>query len=205
MRHALQFALGFLIAGCACGIAGAADSPAPAPSAASFDSTVQPFVKKNCYGCHNAKLRVGGFNIEALATDSSLGDHRDAWETVIRRLKAAEMPPKPLPRPDPNSLQAVVKFLEDHYDQVDARMPPEAGRVTARRLNRAEYNNTIRDLLDVKLDPADEFPQDDSGYGFDNIGDVLSLPPILMEKYLAAAEKVSRAAVFGPDLINPSV
>jgi hypothetical protein len=204
VRHALQFALGFLIASGACSAAAAADSLA-APSAASFDSTVQPFVKKNCYGCHNAKLKVGAFNIEALAAESSLGDHRDAWEMVIRRLKAAEMPPKPLPRPDPNSLQAVVKFLEDHYDQVDAHMPPEAGRVTARRLNRAEYNNTIHDLLDVKLDPADEFPQDDSGYGFDNIGDVLSLPPILMEKYLAAAEKISRAAVFGPDLIKPSM
>jgi mono/diheme cytochrome c family protein len=205
VRHALQFVLGFLVAGNSCAVFAAADSPTPAPAAVSFDSTVKPFVKQNCYGCHNAKLKVGGLNLEALAAESSLGDHRDTWETIIRRMNAAEMPPKPLPRPDPKTLQAVVKFLEDHYDQVDANTPPQAGRVTARRLNRAEYNNTIHDLLDVKLDPADDFPQDDSGYGFDNIGDVLSLSPILMERYLAAAEKVSRAAVFGPDLIKPSV
>src|SRR5207344_818887 len=71
------------------------------------------------------------------------------------------------------------------------------GRVTARRLNRTEYNNTIHDLLGVSLRPADEFPVDDSGYGFDNIGDVLSISPLLMEKYLNAAHTVSRAAVYG--------
>ena len=73
----------------------------------------------------------------------------------------------------------------------------DPGRVAARRLNRVEYNNTIRDLLGVHLRPADEFPVDDSGYGFDNIGDVLSISPLLMEKYMAAAKKVSRVAVYG--------
>jgi len=81
----------------------------------------------------------------------------------------------------------------------------DPGRVTARRLNRAEYNNTVRDLTGVDLQPADDFPQDDSGYGFDNIGDVLSLSPVLMEKYLAAAEKVARAAVFGPEPMKPAL
>jgi hypothetical protein len=80
-----------------------------------------------------------------------------------------------------------------------------AGRVTAHRLNRSEYNNTVRDLLGVDFHPADDFPQDDSGYGFDNIGDVLSLSPVLMEKYLAAAEKVARAAVFGPEKLQPTL
>ena len=82
---------------------------------------------------------------------------------------------------------------------------PIPGRVTARRLNRAEYNNTVRDLLGVDMHPADDFPQDDSGYGFDNIGDVLSLSPALMEKYFAAAEKVTRAALFGPPKLAPTL
>jgi hypothetical protein len=82
---------------------------------------------------------------------------------------------------------------------------PDPGRVTARRLNRAEYNHTVRDLLGVDLRPADDFPQDDSGYGFDNIGDVLSLSPVLMEKYLASAERVARTAVFGHELLKPTL
>ena len=83
--------------------------------------------------------------------------------------------------------------------------PPDPGRVTARRLNRTEYNNTIRDLLGVDLRPADDFPQDDSGYGFDNIADVLSLSPVLMEKYMSAAERVARTALFGPPTLKPTL
>src|SRR5467141_2035736 len=79
------------------------------------------------------------------------------------------------------------------------------GRVTARRLNRVEYDNSVRDLLGVDLHPADDFPQDDSGYGFDNIGDVLSLSPVLMEKYLTAAEKISRTAIFGVEPLKPTL
>ncbi len=83
--------------------------------------------------------------------------------------------------------------------------PPDPGRVTARRLNRAEYNHTVRDLLGVDIDPADDFPQDDSGYGFDDIGDALSLSPVLMEKYLSAAENVAREALFGPPALKPTM
>src|SRR5204863_7047535 len=85
------------------------------------------------------------------------------------------------------------------------RRQRDPGRVTARRLNRFEYNNTIRDLLDLDFRAADDFPQDDSGYGFDNIGDVLSLSPVLMEKYLKAAETVSRYALFGPEAMKPAM
>ena len=84
-------------------------------------------------------------------------------------------------------------------------MKPDPGRVTARRLNRSEYNNTIRDLLAVDTNPAKDFPQDDSGYGFDDIGDVLSLPPVLMEQYLSAAEKVVHLALFGPGKVPSTV
>ena len=89
--------------------------------------------------------------------------------------------------------------------RADRTTPTDPGRVTIRRLNRTEYNNTVRDLLGVDLKPADDFPQDDSGYGFDNIADVLSLPPVLMERYLVAAERVTRAALFGVPAIKPTL
>src|SRR5205823_10593620 len=114
-----------------------------------------------------------------------------------------EMPPPGAPRPEAAAVQAVTGWLATEFQRLDRLAPPVAGRVTARRLNRAEYDNTVRDLLGVDLRPAEEFPQDDSGYGFDNIGDVLSLSPGLMEKYLAAAEKVARTAIFGPEPLKP--
>ena len=115
------------------------------------------------------------------------------------------MPPDDEPQPPEHQRQAVAGWLARELARIDRVTPPDPGRVTARRLNRAEYDNTIRDLLGVDLHPADDFPQDDSGYGFDNIGDVLSLSPALMEKYFAAAEKVTRAALFGPPKLAPTL
>ena len=109
------------------------------------------------------------------------------------------MPPKGLPRPAAAQVEAVTAWIEAEFVRADRNVKPDPGRVVARRLNRAEYNNTIRDLLGVDFRPAEDFPQDDSGYGFDNIGDVLTLSPLLMEKYLSAAEIVSRLALQGPD------
>src|SRR5207249_5995168 len=123
----------------------------------------------------------------------------------IRKIRTVKMPPKGSPRPNESELKTVTAWIENEFDRVDQLAQADPGHVTARRLNRAEYNNTVRDLLGVDLHPADSFPQDDSGYGFDNIGDVLSLSPVLMEKYLAAAEKVSRAALFGPEVMKPAL
>ncbi len=95
--------------------------------------------------------------------------------------------------------------IERELQRADAAVRPSPGRVTARRLNRTEYNNTVRDLLGIDFRPADDFPQDDSGYGFDNIADALSMSPVLMEKYLRAAEKVVQTALFGPELFKPTV
>jgi mono/diheme cytochrome c family protein len=185
----------------------AADAPKPAAAslAPSFGTTVQPLLAKSCYGCHNAKAKVAGLNLQAYSGETSLADNREMWETVLRRLKTGEMPPKPLPRPNPEQLHAVINWMEAEFDSLDQHAKPEAGRVTARRLNKAEYDNTIRDLLALNIDPAADFPQDDSGYGFDNIGDVLSLSPVLMEKYLNAAEKISRMAIFGSEPMKPSL
>src|SRR4029453_2397139 len=92
----------------------------------------------------------------------------------------------------------VTQWTRARIAEGDSRGVPDPGRVIARRLNRAEYNNTVRDLVGVDLKPANDFPQDDTGYGFDTIGAVLSVPPVLMEKYLPAAQRISRTAIFGP-------
>ena len=115
------------------------------------------------------------------------------------------MPPLEEEQPEEAQRQAVATWLERELARIDRVTPPDPGRVTARRLNRNEYNNTIRDLLGVEMRPADDFPQDDAGYGFDNIADVLSLSPVLMEKYLSAADNVARVALFGPPTLKPTL
>ncbi|MFL6212400.1 MAG: DUF1592 domain-containing protein [Blastocatellia bacterium] len=170
-----------------------------------FAQTVQPFLEANCTTCHNADLRSGGLNLDAFKAAASITQERERWEKVLHKLRTGEMPPKGMPRPDKTEVEKVCAFIESEFSRADHLAAPDPGRVTARRLNRNEYNNTVRDLLGVDLRPADDFPQDDSGYGFDNIGDVLSLSPVLMEKYLAAAERVARAAVYGPELLKPTL
>jgi mono/diheme cytochrome c family protein len=176
---------------------------AEAPDA--FSKTVRPFLETNCIVCHNPGLKSGGLDLEAYKTLAAITQDRDRWEKVLHKLRAGEMPPKEMPRPDKAEVEKVCRLIESELARADQFARPDPGRVTARRLNRNEYNNTVRDLLGVDLQPADDFPQDDSGYGFDNIGDVLSLSPVLMEKYLAAAERVARTAVFGADLLKPTL
>ncbi|MEY4168118.1 MAG: hypothetical protein RIR52_1942, partial [Acidobacteriota bacterium] len=158
-----------------------------------FRDELMPFLSENCYGCHNEKKAAGGLNLEQYREASAILAQRETWESVLARVEAGEMPPKGVPRPDEAALKRVTAWLTTEFRKADERMAPNPGRVTARRLNRSEYNNTVRDLLGVDLQPAADFPQDDTGYGFDTIGDVLSLPPVLMEKYLTAAERVSEA------------
>lgn len=174
-------------------------------TAADFSKTIQPFLAENCIACHSAKKASGELNLEQYKTAAAITEAREQWEHVLLKLRTGEMPPKGAPRPDAAELKAVIGWLESEFDRADRMTKPDPGRVTARRLNRAEYNNTVRDLLGVSFKPADDFPQDDSGYGFDNIGDVLSLSPVLMEKYLTAAETVARTAVFGAQQLKPIV
>jgi hypothetical protein len=181
-------------------------APVPAsPDSGSFDSVVRPFIADNCASCHNATKRKGQLDLESYETRESMVRDPDRWEEVVRKLKAGEMPPEDEPRPDAGELKAVTAWVEREIEvsEIDAARDP--GRVTIRRLNRTEYNNTIRDLLGVDSRPADEFPQDDSGYGFDNIGDVLSLSPVLMERYVRAAERVSRQALYGVETMTPTL
>jgi hypothetical protein len=180
--------------------------PVPSPGdAAAFRQTVDPFLARHCVGCHNEKVRSGEVDLAALRDVRRAFHERQLWEQALRKIRTGEMPPPGSPRPPAASVAAVTRWIEELIELQDRAVKPDPGRVTARRLNRTEYNHTVRDLLGVDLDPAAEFPADDSGYGFDNIGDVLSLSPVLMEKYLAAAEKVVRAALGPPRKVQPTM
>ena len=177
-----------------------------AGSVKGFEGTVKPFLSEYCYPCHGNKGEAkNGLNLQSFQSADTLIEHRNHWEDVIGMLKRGDMPPMEEEQPDEPRRQAVAAWIERELARIDRVTPPDPGRVTARRLNRTEYNNTIHDLLGVALRPADDFPQDDAGYGFDNIADVLSLSPVLMEKYLAAADAVARSAVFGPASLKPTL
>ena len=178
---------------------------APKETVEGYDNLVRPFVAENCVPCHGYKKQKNGLNLESFESAASLTDDHDRWSEVVKKLRAREMPPEEEPQPPEHQRQAVAGWLAKELERIDKLTPPDPGRVTARRLNRTEYNNTVRDLLAVDIRPADDFPQDDAGYGFDNIADVLSLSPGLMEKYISAAEKVTRTALFGPPILKPTL
>src|SRR5829696_9026217 len=163
-----------------------------------FAETVKPILAKYCATCHNDKKRSGEMTLEPFTDTASTRKERDLWETVKEEVESRHMPPKGKPQPTDAERQAIVTWIDTVATRVDCGLARDPGRPTIRRLNRVEYNNTIRDLLGVDARPADVFPSDDVGYGFDNIGDVLSMPPILLEKYLAAAERVLDMAIVVP-------
>jgi Protein of unknown function (DUF1592)/Protein of unknown function (DUF1588)/Protein of unknown function (DUF1587)/Protein of unknown function (DUF1585)/Protein of unknown function (DUF1595)/Cytochrome C oxidase, cbb3-type, subunit III len=185
-------------------------APAPTPAGDAFETSVRPILAKNCFSCHSDRLHTADLSLEAFRDGSGTAAKPEVWVKVLDKLKAGTMPPRTMPPMAPADREAVVAWIEKSLgaaaNGTTSGANADPGRVTARRLNRAEYNNTIRDLLGVTLHPADEFPVDDSGYGFDNIGDVLSMSPLLMEKYMNAARAVSKAAVFGePYQIKPGL
>ena len=185
------------------GLGLAAQTPSATPAADEFSSSIRPFLTRNCQGCHNAKNQTGGLAVDQLTSAATLTTHADEWEKILRKVKTGEMPPVGFPKPAPAVASRFTAWAETELDRLAAQRP-DPGRVTAHRLNRTEYNNAVRDLLAVDFTPADDFPADDAGYGFDNIADVLSLPPLLMEKYLSAAGKVSRQAL-GLVKISPAL
>jgi Protein of unknown function (DUF1592)/Protein of unknown function (DUF1588)/Protein of unknown function (DUF1587)/Protein of unknown function (DUF1585)/Protein of unknown function (DUF1595) len=164
-----------------------------------FDTRIRPFLTRNCAGCHNAKLNTANLNLDAFADEASASKKPEVWQKVRDRLITGKMPPPPAPPLAKEEIAEVTKWI-DGVLQSSGYVSDNPGRLVARRLNRVEYNNTLRDLLAVPIRPADEFPVDDSGYGFDNVGDVLTVSPMLMEKYLTAAERVSRLAIYGSAL-----
>ena len=156
-------------------------------------------LNRYCVTCHNTRLKTAGLALDTLQ-GADVPANAATWEKVVRKLRGGTMPPQGSPRPDAATYQALAASLETTIDE-SARSRPRPGRVPAvHRLNRAEYSNAIRDLLAVDIDAAAFLPPDDSGFGFDNIADVLSVSPMLTERYLSAALKISRLAVGDPNI-----
>jgi hypothetical protein len=160
-----------------------------------YSKDVAPLFEKYCLKCHDAAGAEGGVILAELSDDR--GEKRTPLLIrVADNLRSESMPPEGEPRPD----AAELEIIHDWIEAATRKDREAAGRVALRRLNRAQYNNTTRDLTGVDLKPADEFPSDDVGYGFDNVGEVLSTPPILVEMYLGATEKIVDAAFQSPAL-----
>ncbi len=171
----------------------------PGAGNADFRGTVMPFLARHCASCHGPNKPQGGLNLEALRDEGSLRLRRRSWQRVREYIEGGIMPPEESPQPDRAEAARVTGAIKLALEREDCGKASNPGRVTMRRLNRAEYNNTIRDLFGVDFRPADDFPGDDVGYGFDNMGDVLGMPPLLMERYMNAAESIaSRAIQVGP-------
>ncbi|HEY7444554.1 MAG TPA: DUF1587 domain-containing protein, partial [Vicinamibacterales bacterium] len=151
---------------------------------------------KYCVSCHNQRARTAGLMLDTLDLNQ-LSSHAEVWEKVIRKLRGGMMPPQGLPRPDNITLDGFVAWLESSIDR-EAAGKPNPGRASLHRLNRTEYQNAIRDLLDLEIDASAYLPADDEGYGFDNIADVLKVSPSLLEQYLVASHKIGSLAVGDP-------
>jgi mono/diheme cytochrome c family protein len=154
-------------------------------------------INKYCVTCHNERAKTGGLALDTIDFNNLAG-RADVWEKAIRKVRVGMMPPQGAAQPDAATRARLVAWLADAMDQA-AAVAPNPGRPLLHRLNRAEYANAVRDLLALTVDPAALLPPDDSAYGFDNIGDVLGMSPVLLERYMDAAGKVSALAVGDPD------
>jgi hypothetical protein len=156
-------------------------------------AAAQNIVGTYCAGCHNEKLKTGGLVLTQFDPMRASANTAIA-EKVVRKLRAGMMPPPGMPRPDKATLNAFVTSIEKNLDAA-AEAHPEPGRPVLHRLNRTEYGNAIRDLLSLQIDPSQFLPPDDMSHGFDNMSDVLTVSPTLMESYIRAAGKISRQAL----------
>ncbi len=173
------------------------------PARQSFEQLVVPVLTETCSGCHDDRTASGGLNLGLFTDASTLVSRRDEWDTIVRRIEAGEMPPNGSPK-DAAPLTAMLSFLKQEFARADRLLKPDPGRIVARRLNRVEYQNTIRDLLGVNFRADREFPRDDEGEGFDNIADLLSVSPLLAEKYLTVAATIAAKAMGTETLPKPT-
>jgi hypothetical protein len=156
-------------------------------------------VNRYCVTCHNERLKTAGLRLDQIDVDAvSTDEAAEVLEKVLRKLRTGSMPPPGAPRPDPSAYELLASHLETQLDRFAAAHPNPGRTATLHRLNRNEYANAVRDLLALDIDAVDVaslLPADDSGYGFDNIGDVLAVSPVLFERYISAAARVARLAV----------
>jgi Protein of unknown function (DUF1588)/Protein of unknown function (DUF1587)/Protein of unknown function (DUF1585)/Protein of unknown function (DUF1592)/Protein of unknown function (DUF1595)/Planctomycete cytochrome C len=190
-RHRLSFLLQpLLLLAIVCRSSAAED----AGGAAHFREQVQPILANYCYGCHGDGEKKGDRTLDTFASDEALLGDIDLWSAVLKNVRGGLMPPAGEDRPTDEERKQIQAWIERDVFKIDP-LNPDPGRVTLRRLNRNEYRNTIHDLMGVDYDTTANFPSDDTGYGFDNIADVLSMSPLLMEKYMQAAETIVAKAV----------
>ena len=165
-------------------------------AAAQSASPQRALINQYCVTCHNEKLKVGGLELSTANVDN-VDQNPELWEKVLRKVRPRYMPPTGLPRPDAAKYDAFVSYLETSLDRLAATHPDPGRTDTFRRLNRTEYRNAIRDLLALDVDVSALLPTDDSSYGFDNVT-VGGLSPTLLERYMTAAQKISRLAIGRP-------
>ncbi len=170
------------------GAQSAASAPAVSPERAALT--------RYCVTCHNERLKTAGLTLDKM-DPAHVGPDAAKWEKVVIKLRAGTMPPLGSPRPDKTTYDSVVTTLEGRLDS-EAAANPNPGRTTVHRLNRTEYGNAIRDLFDLNIDATTYLPADDSDLGFDNMADILSVSPALLERSMAAARKITRLAVGDP-------
>jgi len=169
---------------------------APATPVVSYEKAILPTLNKFCVPCHSGADPAAGISLAKYKTEAAVKADSGVWDRVSQNIANRHMPPKGMPAPTDEQRKTVSDWIDKTLTG-DCRLA-DPGRVTIRRLNRQEYDNTIRDLVGLDLHLSDDFPSDDVGYGFDNIGDVLSISPLLMEKYLNAAEIVAKKAIYVP-------
>src|SRR6266516_1645544 len=199
MTHLRQFLLrpsvgAALAVGLVLGVAIQSPLRADPGAAAPYRAKIQPLLAKYCYDCHGEGTKRGNVSLNEFASEEAMFHNRELWWKVLKNVRAGIMPPAKKPRPTAEEKAELAQWVKFGVFGLDPANP-DPGRVTLRRLNRVEYRNTIRDLMAVDFKADEEFPPDDPGYGFDNIGDVLTVSPLLLEKYMEAAEKIVSEAV----------
>ena len=174
----------------------AAESAHPsAQGVQQFEEVIQPFLESYCYDCHGYGSAPGDVALDAFESPESALSNEQLWEKALRQVRSGMMPPNDASsHPSPEEIAKLEGWIKTYSFGIDPENP-DPGRVTLRRLNRLEYRNTVRDLLGVDFDTENEFPADDTGHGFDNIADVLTISPLLMEKYISAARTVVNKSV----------
>ena len=156
----------------------------PAPTDA-----IRALLAQYCVQCHGPKVQKAKLRLDTLAADFS-GETRETWAGVLERVANGEMPPKERPRVPPHDLERLTGWITHHLQTADAARRQKEGRTVLRRLNRQEYQNSVRDLFGVAVNVKDTLPEDATKYGFDNVGSALSVSSILLERYLEAADTV---------------
>ncbi len=194
MRNAVPEIVGIIVLASAGSLAEGQQTPSGQADA----SRQRALLDRYCVTCHNQRLQTAGLMLDSLNLEDVAEDGAE-WEEVLRKVQTRQMPPAGTPRPDEAAYESLVSYLEGRLDQI-AEADPNPGRPVIRRINRTEYANAVRDLIALEVDTSELLPPDESAHGFDNVGDALSVSPLLLERYLTAAHQISRLAIGDPTL-----